>query len=96
MSVKAGKERETHRQTVSYLPVRGGSFRAPNDTNNCSAATRASPEGDVGKGKLTTCRNGKYEAIFLRRFLYGSMSLRHARLSCLFFSDLIYVEVLHL
>lgn len=41
----------------SYLPVRGGSFRAPNEINNCSAATRASADGGVGKGKFTTCTN---------------------------------------
>ena len=60
-------KRETHWQTVSYLPVRGGSFSAPNETNNCSAARRASAEGGVGKGKLITCKNGKYAAIFMRR-----------------------------
>lgn len=48
--------------------MRGGSFRAPNETNNCSAATRASAEGGVGKGKFTTCTNRKYEAVLCLLF----------------------------
>lgn len=77
--VKAGEERETLCQTVSYLPVRGGSFRAPNETNNCSAATRASAEGDVGKGKLTTCKNIKYKAVFMIRPFFSLVQKNETR-----------------
>lgn len=62
MQVKIGK-----RISNSYLPVRGGSFRAPNETNNCSAATRASEDGGVGKGKLTTCTIQRNKVVLIRR-----------------------------
>lgn len=50
---------KTSRKRQSYLLACGGSFRAPSEINSCSAATRASAEGGVGKGKLTTCRTRK-------------------------------------
>lgn len=37
-----------------YLPVTGGSFRAPRAISSSSAAARASVEGGVGNGKLIT------------------------------------------
>lgn len=66
----------------SYLPACGGSFRAPSEINSCSAATRASAEGGVGKGKLTTCTTRK-----LKPSLSELHSGNHQKLSGM--SDLI-------
>lgn len=38
----------------NYLPVVGGSFKAPRAISSSSAAARASVGGGVGKGKLMT------------------------------------------
>ena len=48
----------------SYLLACGGSFRAPSEISSCSAATRASAEGGVGKGKLTTYRTRTFKKSF--------------------------------
>lgn len=40
-----------------YLPVRGGSFKAPRAISNSSAAASASTGGGVGNGKLITYRH---------------------------------------
>lgn len=45
--------------TPSYLSVFGGACRAPSAISSSSAATRASTEGGVGKGKLTTWTQGQ-------------------------------------
>lgn len=52
-----------------YLPVRGGSCRAPSEINNSSAAASASVAGDVGKGKLTTCKKQNGQTHFSVKIL---------------------------
>lgn len=72
--------------TDSYLPDRGGSSRAPNETNNSSAAIRASVDGGVGKGKLITCENRHYKMFLVN--IFNSYSLRLFDLLLLTFSIL--------
>lgn len=53
----SGAERKFVGDHRYYLPVTGGSFKAPRAISNSSAAASASVGGGVGKGKLITYRH---------------------------------------
>lgn len=56
-SPQAGQCRQSVGDHRHYLPVIGGSFRAPRAISNSSAAASASVGGGVGNGKLITYGN---------------------------------------
>lgn len=71
------------------LPERGGSSSAPKEISSSSAATRASKEGGVGKGKLITCKFTNHGVNCIVFYVLH-------QLCDYLFIDLVYVEVFHL